>query len=74
MFFSEGARNNDVISTAYVGDMLMRGAGVKVDYEAALEHFKKSEVCLVSCVCIFSLPNPGRMTSLYQSYTGVYIT
>lgn len=37
-----------MISTAYVGDMLMRGAGVKVDYEAALEHFKKSEVCLIT--------------------------
>lgn len=48
--YEQGAVLEDMHCTANAADLLMRGAGVPVDYEAAYRMFKISKVC-ISCGC-----------------------
>ncbi|CAM9822539.1 unnamed protein product, partial [Hapterophycus canaliculatus] len=42
--FERGAAVKDLHCTAYAANLLMKGAGVPVDYEAAFRMFNKSKV------------------------------
>lgn len=42
--YDRGAAQLDLHSTSFAANLLMRGAGTKPDYEAALRMFRQSEV------------------------------
>lgn len=53
--FDEGAIALDHDCTSYAGNLLMRGAGVKPDYKAAMKQFKKTKVQARVFYCILRI-------------------